>query len=107
VALRVLPSQDAQALRARIDALLQTAALGRPSAEVVQELTRSTDDLRKLLRQNRQERGDLAAASYEDAERFLDKLGGAGRLLRIEPATATSGAGGEGKAGSYTPDHRP
>jgi hypothetical protein len=76
VALRVLPGQEAKALRAQIDGLLQSAASGRPRDTAVQELAQATDRLRKLLRQQREERGGLAEASYEDAEHFLDNLGG-------------------------------
>jgi hypothetical protein len=35
-----------------------------------------------LLLRQRQERGGLAERTYEDAERFLDKLAGAQKLLR-------------------------
>jgi hypothetical protein len=110
VALRVLPDSEAAPLRGQIDALLQTsatqAARGRPNTAVVEELGRATDQLRKLLARHREERGGLAATSYEDAERFLDKLGGARTLLRasLAPARAAAGAG---EGGSHAADYRP
>ena len=54
-----------------------------------------------------EERGGLARPSYEEAERFLDKLDDARTLLRVQLAPAPSGSGGEGKGGSDAPDHRP
>jgi len=111
LALRVVPGPEAEALRGQIDALLQTAATqaarGRPNPDVVQELTQATDQLRKLLVRHREERGGLAQTSYEDAERFLDKLGGARTLLRTQLAPAPAGPRGEGKGGSDAPDYRP
>jgi hypothetical protein len=107
LALRVLPGPEAEALRGQIDALLQTAAAqaagGRPNTAVVQEMARATRQLRKLLLWHREERGGLARTSYEEAERFLDKLDGARTLLRVELAPAPSGPGGEVKGGSHTP----
>lgn len=86
LALRFLPGQEAQALRGQIDGLLQVAATqaarGQPNTAVVEELAQATDHLRKLLLRQRQERGGLAQRTYEDAERFLDKLAGAQKLLR-------------------------
>lgn len=86
VALRVLPGQEAQALRGQIDALLQgadtDAAQGRPNTAAVEELTQATDHFRKLLLRHEEERGVLAKNSYDEAKRFLDKLAGAQKLLR-------------------------
>jgi len=86
LALRVLPGQEGQALRGQIDALVQLAATqaaqGRPNTAVVEKLGQATDHLRKLLLRHREERGVLAQHSYEEAERFLDKLKGAQKLLR-------------------------
>jgi hypothetical protein len=111
LALRVLPGPEAEALRGQIDALVQVAATqaarGRPNTAVVQELARATDRLRKLLLRHREERGGLARTSYEEAERFLDKLEGARALLRVQLAPAPAGPGSEGKGGSDAPDYRP
>ena len=111
VALRALPGQEAEALRGQIDALLQAAATqaarGRPNPDIVQELAQATDRLRKLLLQHREERGGFAQTSYEDAGRFLDKVRGAGRLLRIELAPTPSGSRDGGKGGRDAPDYRP
>jgi hypothetical protein len=110
LALRVLPGQEAEAIRGQIDGLLQTAATqaarGRPNPAVAQELAQATDRLRKLLVQHRDERGGLARTSYEEAERFLNKLEGAHQLFRVELAPALSGSG-EGKGGGNAPDYRP
>jgi hypothetical protein len=92
LALRVLPGKEPGALRGQIDALLQEAAMqagrSRPNTAVFDELVRATEDLRKLLLRHRQERGGLAQASYEQADRFLDKLAGAQKLLRVQLAPA-------------------
>jgi hypothetical protein len=110
LALRVLPGSEAPSLRGQIDALLQVAAnqaaRGRPNTAIVQELAQGTDRLRNLLRWHREWRGGLALNSYEEAERFLDKLGGGRTLLRVQLAPAPSGPGGEGKGGSDAPDYR-
>jgi len=86
LALRVLPGQEAQALRGQIDRLLQIAAAqaaqGSASTGVVQELAQSTNHLRKLLLRHREEHGGLAEHSYEEARRFLDKMAGVPKLLR-------------------------
>ena len=86
LALRVLPGQEAQALRGQIDGLLKEAATqaarGRPNTAVVDEMAQATDRLRKVLRRYQEERGVLAQSSYEEAKRFLDKLAGAQKLLR-------------------------
>jgi hypothetical protein len=99
LALRVLPGSDAESLRGQIDALLQDAAThaarGQPNSAVVKELVQATDRLRKLLVRHREERGGLAQTSYEEAERFLDKLEGSRTLLRI------------GKEGNDAADQRP
>jgi hypothetical protein len=109
LALRVLPDSEAAPLRGQIGALLQTAATqaarGRPNGDIVEELGRATDQLRKLLVRQREERGGLAATSYDDAERFLDKLGGARTLLRVSLAPARAAREGEG--GSQAGDYRP
>jgi hypothetical protein len=111
LALRLLPGREAEALRGQIDGLLQVAATqaarGRPNPAVVEELAQTTDHLRKLLHRHRQERPGLTQPAYQEGERFLDKLGDAPRLLRIQPAPAPAGSGGEGKGGSHAPDHRP
>jgi len=76
LALRVLP--ESESLRAQIDGLVQEAASqasrGRPTKAVVKELVDATSRLRKLLVRHKEERGGLAQTSYEEAERFLDKL---------------------------------
>jgi hypothetical protein len=86
LALRILGSQEAQDLRAQIDALIQVAATqavrGRPNATVADELVQATNRLRTLLHRHRAERGGMAQHSYEEAERFLDKLENAQKLLR-------------------------
>jgi hypothetical protein len=110
LALRVLPDSEAAPLRGQIDALLQTAATqaarGRPNADVVKELGRATGQLRKQLLRHQEERGGLAQTSYEDAERFLDRLDGARTLLRVELAPAPAGPGAGGKGGGDAPDYR-
>jgi len=84
--LRVLPGQEAQALRGQIESLLQAAATqsarGQTNTAVVDELSQATDHLRKLLLRHREERGGMAQHTYEEAERFLGKLAGAQKLLR-------------------------
>ena len=89
VGLRVVGGPVSDELRQQIEALLQYGAwqtqTGPVSAHVTQELTRSVRALRKLLRRDREERLSLALTSYEDAERFLDKLDHARKLFEANP----------------------
>jgi hypothetical protein len=86
LALRILPDQDAQALRGQIDGFLQLvaaqAAQGSASTVVVEELAQSTNHLRKLMLRHREECGGLAEHSYDEARRFLDKVARMAKLLR-------------------------
>jgi hypothetical protein len=82
LALRILPGQEAQALRGRIDALLQIAGTQLVQNPAIgAELAQATSQLRRLLIQHRDERGGLAEYSYDEARRFLDNLGRLPRLL--------------------------
>jgi hypothetical protein len=85
VGLRVVGGPVGKELRQRIEALLQYGAWqtmnGPVSAHVTQEWERSVRSLRNVLRRDREERFSLALTSYEDAERFLDKLDHARKLL--------------------------
>jgi plastocyanin len=88
-ALRAVAGADE--LRQQIDALLEEAAAqnqtGPANPHLAQELARSVAALRKALLRDREERFSLTLASYEDAERFLNKLDHARRLLAagLEP----------------------
>jgi plastocyanin len=85
VALRVLGGTAADELRGQVDALFREAAeqtqAGSVNSHVAQELGRSVDALRAVLRRDRQERFSLALTSYEEAEGFLAKLDHAQKLL--------------------------
>jgi plastocyanin len=87
VGLRVVGGAAADGLRQQIDVLFeeesrQTQA-GPVNPHLAQELTRSLGALRKLLRRDREERFGLPLATYEDAERFLDKLDHARKVLEV------------------------
>jgi hypothetical protein len=101
LALRVLPGSDAESLRGQIDALFQDAASqaarGQSNTAVVKELVQATDRLRKLLVRHRDERGSLAQTSYEEAERFLDKLKGSRTLLQTKPDLSPGARGSDRK----------
>jgi plastocyanin len=85
VAFRVLGGTAADELRQQVDALFRQEAeqtqTGPVNAHVAQELARSVDELRKVLRRDRQERFSLALTSYQEADSFLAKLDHARKLL--------------------------
>jgi hypothetical protein len=89
IGLRVVGGPVGGELRDQIDALFQYGAwqtmTGPVSPHLTQELARSVDALRRLLRRDREERFSLALTSYEDAERFLAKLDHARKLLEADP----------------------
>jgi hypothetical protein len=76
----------ADTLRAQLSALFQEAAeqaaKGSADAKLLQEITRTVNRLRDLLTRDRRERGRLSGAVYDEAERFLDRLGDAEAVLR-------------------------
>jgi hypothetical protein len=90
--LRVVAGPEAGELRRQIEALFQYGAeqtqAGPVSPHLVQELARSVGALRDLVRRDREERYSLALTTYEDAERFLEKLDHARKLLEADPQPA-------------------
>jgi hypothetical protein len=98
VGLRVVGGPAGDELRQQIADLLQQGAgqtqAGSAKPQTAQELARSVQALRKLLLRDRDERFSLALTTYQEAERFLDRLDRAGKLLEAEGGTA----GGKGKA---------
>jgi hypothetical protein len=87
--LRVVGGPAGDELRQQVSALFQYAAeqtrSGPVSTHLTQELARSVDALRRLLRRHREERYSLARTTYEDAERFLAKLDHARKLFEADP----------------------
>jgi hypothetical protein len=85
VGLRAVGGPAADELRQQIEALLKQevgqAQSGPVNPQVAKDLARAVDALRKILLRDRDERFSLTPASYEDAERFLAKLGRAQQLL--------------------------
>ena len=77
---------QADALRGRLGALFQEAAeqaaKGPANPKLLEEITRAVDRLRDLLTRDRDERGLLPMAVYDEAERFLDQLKDAEAVLR-------------------------
>jgi hypothetical protein len=76
VALRVLPGTAP--MRQRIEALLEQeaaqSAIGAVNARVYLDLVSAVDALGGLLFREREERGSLPNAAYEEAESFLAQL---------------------------------
>ena len=99
--LRLLSGTEVETLRVQVQALFQAAATqaarGQPNATVVQEMAHAADKLRIRLLKHRKEQGGLALHTYEEAERFLDRLKGARRLLLVPLVPTPSGAGSEGQ----------
>jgi hypothetical protein len=92
VGLRAVGGPAADELREQIEALLKQEAgqaqSGPVNPQVAKDLARAVDALRKLLLRDRDERFSLTPTSYEDAERFLAKLGRAQKVL--EAGTGSS-----------------
>ena len=103
VGLRVVGGPAGDELRRQIDSLLQYGAgqtqAGPVSANLTQELARSVETLRELLRRDREERFSLALTAYDEAERFLVKLDHARKMLEAGRGAAGGKGGAEG-AGS-------
>ncbi len=87
--LRLVGGTEGDELRQQIAALLQYGAeqtqTGPVSLHLREELARSVDALRKLLRRDREERFSLPLTSYEECERFLAKLDHARKLFEPDP----------------------
>jgi hypothetical protein len=85
---------QADELRGQLSALFQQAAeqvaKGPADAKLLQEITRAVERLRNLLTRDRQERGRLPRAVYDEAQRFLNQLEDAEAVLRA--GFKTSGA---------------
>jgi hypothetical protein len=77
---------QADELRGQLSALFQEAAeqaaKGSADAKLLQEITRAVERFRKLLTRDRQERGLLPKAVYDEAERYLNQLADAEAVLR-------------------------
>lgn len=77
---------QADDLRRQLDALFQEAAKqaakGPANPELLHEITQAVDQFRDLLTRDREERGLLAGAVYDEADRFLDQLKDAEAVLR-------------------------
>jgi plastocyanin len=81
-----------QDLVLQIDTLVQEEAeqaqAGPANAQLDKELARAVDALRTQLLRDKEERFSLPLTAYEDAERFLAKLGRAQQMLKagVEPS---------------------
>jgi hypothetical protein len=77
---------QADELRGQLDTLFQQAAqqasTGTVDSKLLDQIAHAVDRFHKLLIQDRQERGLLSAADYDQAERFLDRLINAESALR-------------------------
>lgn len=86
VGLRSLAAPQAAELLTQLDALFGSAVgQGNDSpvnAQIDQEIDRDVRQLRRLVFLDREERGALPQDVYEEADRFLDKLARAEKLLQ-------------------------
>jgi hypothetical protein len=77
---------QADELRGQLSALFQQAAQqaakGPADPKLLQEITRVVGRLHNLLTRDRQERGGLPRAVYDEAEHFLNQLADAEAVLR-------------------------
>jgi hypothetical protein len=84
LALRSMAETDY--LREQLDALFFEAAEealdGLVNQRLLHEIDRAVDKLRTLVKRDREERFRFSETAYEDAERFLDYLKDATRMLR-------------------------
>jgi hypothetical protein len=111
--LRLLGSEEAEALRQQTEALFQVAARqaqrGQSNPRLTRELTQAVNDLRGLLRQNN-DRSPLPWGAYQDAERFLNRLKKAPELLEqalTAPAGGHTAASDDGQRDSAKTDPGP
>jgi hypothetical protein len=95
IGLQILGGQGVDELRDQIDAMFQVAAAqsmsGPVNPELAQEMGRAVRKLRQLLLKDKTERFGMPRYVYDEAERFLNKMERAERILTAGLAAPDAG----------------